>query len=125
MPANKDMQLTLMNARAIALIAGERDRWQLAGDQFYVDLDLSDDNLPPGTRLALGSAVLAVWLYGFLRPEEEATSQITLSGVHLYPGDGQGLPGAVPNPALERTSELSLPEQTLPEAPGNGEENPR
>ena len=59
-PANKDRQLTLMNARAVALIAGERDRWQLAGDQFYVDLDLSDDNLPPGTRLALGSAVVEV-----------------------------------------------------------------
>lgn len=59
-PANPDMQLTLMNARAIDLIAGGRDRWQLAGDQFYVDLDLSDDNCPPGTRLALGSAVVEV-----------------------------------------------------------------
>ena len=55
-----DRQLTLMNARAIDLIAGSRDRWQLAGDQFYVDLDLSDDNLPPGTQLALGEAVVEV-----------------------------------------------------------------
>ena len=54
------MQLTLMNARVIALVARDRDRWQLAGDQLYVDLDLSTANLPPGTRLALGSAVIEV-----------------------------------------------------------------
>ena len=58
--ANPDAQLTLMNARAIALVAQDRERWPLAGDQLYVDLDLSGDNLPPGTRLALGSAVIAV-----------------------------------------------------------------
>lgn len=58
--SNPLAQVTLMNARAAALIAGERDRWPLAGDQFYVDLDLSGENLPPGTRLALGSAVLEV-----------------------------------------------------------------
>jgi MOSC domain-containing protein YiiM len=55
-----DTQLTLMNARAIALLARERDRWPLAGDQLYVDLDLSEENLPPGTRLALGSAQIEV-----------------------------------------------------------------
>lgn len=55
-----EMQVTLMNARCIALIAGTRDRWALAGDQIYVDLDLSVDNLPAGTLLALGSARLAV-----------------------------------------------------------------
>jgi MOSC domain-containing protein YiiM len=49
-----------MSARAAALIAGDRDRWPLAGDQLYVDLDLSGDNLPPGTRLAIGSAVVEV-----------------------------------------------------------------
>jgi hypothetical protein len=53
-------QVTLMNARAAALIAGDRDRWGLAGDQFYVDLDISGENLPAGTRLALGSAVVEV-----------------------------------------------------------------
>jgi hypothetical protein len=53
-------QLTLMNARAIALIAGSRDRWALAGDQLYVDLDLSPENLAPGTRLAVGSAEVEV-----------------------------------------------------------------
>jgi MOSC domain-containing protein YiiM len=50
-----------MNARAIALMAGDdRDRWALAGDQLYVDLDLSHENLPPGTRLEVGSALLEV-----------------------------------------------------------------
>jgi MOSC domain-containing protein YiiM len=57
---NPKSQLTLMSARAAALIAGDRDRWPLAGDQLYVDLDLSGDNLPPGTRLAIGSAVVEV-----------------------------------------------------------------
>jgi MOSC domain-containing protein YiiM len=55
-----DTQLTLMSARAITLLARERDRWPLAGDQLYVDLDLSEENLPPGTRLALGSAMIEV-----------------------------------------------------------------
>lgn len=58
--ANPNAQITVMNARSIALIAQTGDRWPLAGDQLFVDLDLSDDNLPPGTRLALGSAVLEV-----------------------------------------------------------------
>jgi MOSC domain-containing protein YiiM len=55
-----DMQLTVMSARAIALVARARERWPLAGDQLYLDLDLSDAALPPGTRLALGSAVIEV-----------------------------------------------------------------
>jgi MOSC domain-containing protein YiiM len=59
-PANPDAQITLMNVRAVALIAQDRERWPLAGDQLYVDLDLSADNLPPGTQLAIGGAVLAV-----------------------------------------------------------------
>jgi hypothetical protein len=54
------MQLTVMNARAAALIAIEDERWKLAGDQLYADLDLSEANLPPGTRLAVGSAVIEV-----------------------------------------------------------------
>ena len=58
--ANPDTQLTLMNARVIALVARDRERWALAGDQLYVDLDLSPENLPPGTRLAVGSAVIEV-----------------------------------------------------------------
>jgi MOSC domain-containing protein YiiM len=56
--AHPDRQLTLINARLIALVARDRERWALAGDQLYVDLDLSPENLPPGTRLGLGSAVI-------------------------------------------------------------------
>jgi len=58
--AHPDMQLNVMNARVIALLAQDRERWQLAGDQLFFDLDLSAENLPPGTRLALGSAVIEV-----------------------------------------------------------------
>lgn len=58
--ANPEEQLTLINARLIALLARKRSRWPLAGDQLYVDLDLSEANLPAGTRLALGSAVIEV-----------------------------------------------------------------
>ena len=58
--AHPEMQLNIMNARAIALIAQDQDRWPLAGDQLYIDFDLSDENLPPGTRLTLGGAVVEV-----------------------------------------------------------------
>ena len=55
-----DTQLNLMNSRAAALVAGARARWPLAGDQLYVDLDLSVENLPPWTRVAIGDAVIEV-----------------------------------------------------------------
>jgi len=55
-----DMQLNLMNSRVVALVSQDRSRWHLAGDQLYVDLDLSEGNLPAGTRLAIGSAVIEV-----------------------------------------------------------------
>jgi hypothetical protein len=58
--AHPDMQINVMNARVIELIAGSQSRWPLAGDQFFVDLDLGARNVPPGTRLALGTAVLEV-----------------------------------------------------------------
>ena len=58
--AHPEMQLNVMNARTIALVAQERERWHLAGDQLFMDLDLSGENLPPGTRLALGTAVIEV-----------------------------------------------------------------
>jgi hypothetical protein len=54
------MQLTLMNARVAALVAGPVDRWPLAGDQMFVDFDLSVDALPLGARLAVGTAVVEV-----------------------------------------------------------------
>lgn len=58
--AHPDMQLNVMNSRVIALLAQDKARWPLAGDQLFVDLDLSAENLPPGTRLAVGSAVIEV-----------------------------------------------------------------
>jgi hypothetical protein len=58
--ANPELQLTLMNARVIELLALTKDRWALAGDQLYVDFDLSETNVPPGTRIAIGSAVIEI-----------------------------------------------------------------
>ena len=55
-----DAQVTVMNARAAELVAASRDRWPLAGDQLYVDLDLSTENLPTGTLLRIGDAELEV-----------------------------------------------------------------
>lgn len=55
-----DVQVTMMNARTIALIAQDEARWPLAGDNLFVDLDLSQDNLPPDTRLTVGSVVLEI-----------------------------------------------------------------
>lgn len=57
---SSDAEITLMNARCIALIAGEVDRWPLAGDQIYVDMNISIENLPAGTRLWVGSVLLEV-----------------------------------------------------------------
>ena len=54
------MQLTLMNARVAELVAQTRERWPLAGDQLYVDLDLGVTNIPPGTRLQVGTAVVEI-----------------------------------------------------------------
>jgi MOSC domain-containing protein YiiM len=55
-----DVQVTIMNARTIALIAQDETRWPLAGDNLFADLDLSADNLPPGPRLSVGSALLEI-----------------------------------------------------------------
>ena len=55
-----DMQLNLMNSRVVALVSQDKSRWHLAGDQLFVDLDLSAANLPAGTRLAIGSAIIEV-----------------------------------------------------------------
>ena len=56
--AHPDMQINMMNSRVIALVAQDKDRWQLAGNQLFVDLDLSAENVPPGTKIAIGSAIL-------------------------------------------------------------------
>lgn len=58
--AHPEMQLNIINTRVIALIAPDETRWQWAGDQLFLDLDLSKDNLPAGTKLALGTAIIEV-----------------------------------------------------------------
>ena len=59
-PVKKYAQLTLMNSRVANAVAVERDRWPLAGDQIYVDMDLSIENLPAGTRLRVGTAAVEI-----------------------------------------------------------------
>ena len=61
--AHPELQVTITSARSMAIVSPRREDWPLAGDQFYVDFDLSAENLPTGTRLALGSAVLEVTAY--------------------------------------------------------------
>lgn len=58
--AHPDMQITITNVRMITLLAREQERLALAGDQLFIDFDLSANNLPPGTRLAIGSAIVEV-----------------------------------------------------------------
>ena len=58
--AHPDLQLTLMNSRVIALLADEPQHWALAGDQLFIDLDLSLNNLPPGTQLEIGAAIIKI-----------------------------------------------------------------
>jgi MOSC domain-containing protein YiiM len=58
---NPDAQVTVMSARAAALVAGpDQERWAQAGDQLYVDFDISVDNLSAGSRLEIGAATLEV-----------------------------------------------------------------
>jgi MOSC domain-containing protein YiiM len=58
---NRGCQLTLMSSRAIALVAGDDPAaWPPAGDQLFVDLDLSEANVPAGTRLHVGDATIEI-----------------------------------------------------------------
>src|SRR5208282_4655170 len=58
--AEPERQITVMNARVAELVAGGQERMALAGDQLYVDIDLSLENLPAGSLLGVGSAVLRI-----------------------------------------------------------------
>ena len=58
--ADPEAQITMMNSRLIHLLAGDKSRWAEAGDQLFVDLDISQDNLPPGTQLQIGEVVMEV-----------------------------------------------------------------
>ena len=56
--ADPDAQITLINSRIVNAVSGSKSRWHLAGDQFVVDIDLSHNNLPPGSQLSIGTAVV-------------------------------------------------------------------
>jgi len=58
--ADLEAQLTLISTRVLQAIEPDRERWPLAGDQLYVDFNLSQESLPPGSRLAIGSAIIQV-----------------------------------------------------------------
>jgi len=58
--ANPDSQLTLISTRVLRAIEGDQSRWPLAGDQFYVYFDLSQNALSPGSLLEVGSAMIEV-----------------------------------------------------------------
>jgi hypothetical protein len=58
--ADREAQVTVMNIRAAELVAGGLAGAPLAGDQIYVDFDVSIDNLPPGSLLAVGDVQLRV-----------------------------------------------------------------
>ena len=58
--SHPDMQINIMNSRAAALVAQHPERWAEAGDQLYIDMNLGPANLPPGTKLEIGSAILEV-----------------------------------------------------------------
>ena len=55
-----DVQICIMSARVIRLIAGDKVNWPPAGDQLFIDLDLSRGNLAPGQRLGLGSTIIEI-----------------------------------------------------------------
>lgn len=55
---NPAAQVTIMNSRALGLMAQSEERWRLSGDQLIIDIDMSEENLPPGTRLSIGSAAV-------------------------------------------------------------------
>ena len=55
-----DDQISIMNSRCIELIAAERERWALAGNNLVIDMNLMPDNLPPGQHLLIGSAIIEI-----------------------------------------------------------------
>lgn len=58
--ADPEAQITLMNSRVIDLLANDKENWQLAGDQLFVNMDLSIENLPPLSQIQMGSAILEI-----------------------------------------------------------------
>ncbi len=58
--ADPEMQLNIMNSRVTALVAQKPELWPLAGDQLYLDMDLSTENLPHGSQISIGTAIIEV-----------------------------------------------------------------
>lgn len=61
--AHPELQIAIMNSRVIQAIAQDKDRWALAGDQLFLDFDLSTDNLAIGERLRIGTVLLEITPY--------------------------------------------------------------
>lgn len=59
-PVHLSSQLTVISTRVLRAIEPDPGRWPLAGDQLYVDLDLSEANLPAGSRLTVGTSVIEI-----------------------------------------------------------------
>ncbi len=55
-----DVQICIMNARCITLIAQDRGNWAPAGNNLFIDMDLTPDNVPPDTQLAIGTAIIQI-----------------------------------------------------------------
>ncbi len=55
-----DAQICMMMSGCIRAIAGDKANWPPAGDNFFIDMDLTPANMPPGTRFAIGSAEFVV-----------------------------------------------------------------
>jgi len=54
-------QVSLINVHVLrSLAGGDPERMASSGDNLQVDLDLSEESLPPGTRLVVGEALLEV-----------------------------------------------------------------
>ena len=55
-----DVQICIMSARAIRQIAGDKADWPPAGDQLFIDMDMSRSNLTVGQRMQLGDTILEI-----------------------------------------------------------------
>ena len=112
--AHPEAQLNIMNSRAVDLVSGgDRDRWALAGDQFFVDLDLSVENLPVGTRLTIGTALIEIAAkphngcakFAARFGQEAMQSEAAGSSLVRY-FDAARIPGRARGSAQPRTSQL-------------------
>lgn len=59
LPHNPDTQLTVMR-RDVAELVANGQPIEIAGDNFFVDLDIAAASLPAGSRLRIGAAIFEV-----------------------------------------------------------------